>query len=54
MGEWWYISNILDLGISWRGVISLTSRPLYRLERAPGSHYIGEGIGPRAGLSAVE
>jgi hypothetical protein len=33
--------------------VSFTSRPLYPRERAPGTHWIGGWVGPRAGLDAV-
>jgi hypothetical protein len=35
MGEWRYISTILDLGTKWRWVFSLTARQLYSLEKSP-------------------
>jgi hypothetical protein len=35
MGEWQYSSIILELGIRWRGVVSLTLRPLYLRGRSP-------------------
>jgi hypothetical protein len=46
MGEWRYSSTFLDLGTRWR---SFT-----RWERAPGIHWIGDWVGPRASLDAVE
>jgi hypothetical protein len=55
MGEWRYSSTILDLGIRWRRVVSFTPRHLYsRRERAPGTHWVGSWVGPRAGLDDVE
>jgi hypothetical protein len=40
--------RILDLDTRWRWVVSLTPRPLYPRERAPGTHWIGGwGGGPR-------
>jgi hypothetical protein len=45
--------HILDLGIRWRWVVSFTPRPLYPKERAPGAHWIGGWVGPRAVLNAV-
>jgi hypothetical protein len=44
-----YNSIILDLGTSWRWVVSFTSRPLY-----PRYHWIGLWTGPKAGLDDVE
>jgi hypothetical protein len=34
-------------------VVSFTPRPLYPRERAPGTHWIGGWVGPRAVLDAV-
>jgi hypothetical protein len=34
-------------------VVSFTPRPLYPSERAPGTHWIGGWVGPRAVLDAV-
>jgi hypothetical protein len=42
--------HFLDLGISWRWVVSFTPLPLYPWERAPGTHFIGGWVDPRAGL----
>jgi hypothetical protein len=36
------------------GVVSFTTRPLYPGERAPGIHWIGVWVDPRAGLDDVE
>jgi hypothetical protein len=36
------------------GVVSFTLRPLYPWELAPGTHWIGRWVGPRAGLDEVE
>jgi hypothetical protein len=36
------------------GVVSFTPLPLYLRERAPGTHWIGGWVGPRAGLDDVE
>jgi hypothetical protein len=44
----------LDLGTSWRGVVSFTPRPLYPGERAPGTHWIGGSVSARVGLDDVE
>jgi hypothetical protein len=46
--------RFLDLGISWRWVVSFTLRPLYPWERATGTHWIGGWMGPRAGLDDVD
>jgi hypothetical protein len=46
--------HFLDLSISWRWVVSFTPRPLYPRERAPGTHWIGGWVGPRAGLDDME
>jgi hypothetical protein len=35
-------------------MVSVTPRPLYPLERAPGTHWMGSWIYPRAGLDNVE
>jgi hypothetical protein len=39
----------LDLGTSWRWVVSFTPRPFY-----PGTHCTGGWVGPRTGLDGVE
>jgi hypothetical protein len=44
---------ILDLGTRWRWVISFTFGPLYPRERYPCTHWIGDWVGPRAGLDEV-
>jgi hypothetical protein len=54
MGEWRYRSTILDIGTRRRWVVSFTSQWLYPRERAPGTHWIGSWVGPRAGLEAAE
>jgi hypothetical protein len=46
--------HFLDLGTSWRWVVSFTAWPLYSGERAPGTHLIGGWMDPRAGLDDVE
>jgi hypothetical protein len=46
--------HFLDLGTSWRWVISFTPRTLYPRERAPGIHCIGGWVDPRAGLNYME
>jgi hypothetical protein len=50
MGEWRYSSTFLNLGTRWRWVVSFTPQLLYPGERAPGTHWIGGWVGPRAGL----
>jgi hypothetical protein len=34
-------------------LVSFTSQPLYLRERAPGTHWIGGWVGPRAGLNVM-
>jgi hypothetical protein len=46
-GDCRYSSTILDLGSSWRWVISFTPRPFY-------SHWIGGCVGPITRLDALE
>jgi hypothetical protein len=46
--------RFLDLGTSWRWVVSFTPRPLYPRERAPGTHWIRGWVNPRAGLDHME
>jgi hypothetical protein len=48
IGEWGVAPRILDLGTRWRWLVSFTPR-----ERAPGTHWIGGCVGPRASLDAV-
>jgi hypothetical protein len=43
-----------EFGTSWRWVVSFRPLPLYLEERAPGTHWIGGWVGPRAGLDDVE
>jgi hypothetical protein len=47
-------THFLDLGTSWRFVVSFTPLPLYPGERAPGTHFIGGWVDPRAGLDDME
>jgi hypothetical protein len=54
MREWMYRSRFLDLGTSWRWVVSFMPRPLYPQEKAPGTHWIGGWVKPRAGLDEME
>jgi hypothetical protein len=46
--------HFLDLGTSWRWVVSFTSLPLYPRERAPGIHFIRGWVNPRSGLDHME
>jgi hypothetical protein len=46
--------HFLDLGTSWSWVVSFTPLPLYPRERAPGTHFIGGWVNPRAGLDDLE
>jgi hypothetical protein len=46
--------QFLDFGTSWGWVVSYTPLPLYPGERAPGTHFIGGWVGPRAGLDDME
>jgi hypothetical protein len=46
--------RFLDLGTSWRRVVSFTPRLLYPSERASGTHWIGDLVGPRVGLDDVK
>jgi hypothetical protein len=45
--------RILDIGTRWRWVVSFRPRPLYPRERAPGTHWIGGWVGPKAVLDTV-
>jgi hypothetical protein len=54
MEEWCINPHFLDLGTSWRWVVSFTPRPLYPRERALGIHCIGGWVDPRAGLDHME
>jgi hypothetical protein len=54
MGEWMYDRHFLDLGTSWRWVVSFTPRPLYPRERDTGTHFIRGLVDPRAGLDDME
>jgi hypothetical protein len=46
--------HFLDLGTSWRWVVSFAPLPLYPRERAPTTHFIGCWVDPRAGLDDME
>jgi hypothetical protein len=48
MGSGGIVPRILDLGSRRRRVVSFTLRPLWPEERAPGTHYTGDWVGPRA------
>jgi hypothetical protein len=52
--EWRCSSTIPDLSTRWCWVVSFTPRPLYPGERAPGNHWRGGWVSPRADLDAVE
>jgi hypothetical protein len=54
VGEWRYSSTLLDLLTRRRWVISSTPRPLYPAEKAPNTHWVGNWVGPGAGLDDVE
>jgi hypothetical protein len=45
--------HILNLGARWRCLVSVTSRPLYPRENAPGTNLIQGLAGSRTGLDAV-
>jgi hypothetical protein len=45
--------HFLDLGISWRWVVSFTPGRITPGERATGTHWIGGSVNPRAGLNDV-
>jgi hypothetical protein len=45
---------ILDLGTSWRQVVSFTARSLYPRGKDPGTHFIGSWVDPRIGLHDVK
>jgi hypothetical protein len=46
--------HLLDLGTSWRRVISLMTWLLYSYWNTPGTHWIGSWLGPRASLVDME
>jgi hypothetical protein len=46
--------HFLDLGISWRWVVSFTPQPLYPQGKIPGTHWIGGWVDPRAGMDDVK
>jgi hypothetical protein len=51
--EWRYSSTHSLTSALDGGVVNFTTRPLYPQERAPGTHWIGGWVGPRAVLDAV-
>jgi hypothetical protein len=53
LGKWRYSSMHLDLGVRWRWVVSFMPWLLYPRERAPGTHWIGGWVGPRASLDVL-
>jgi hypothetical protein len=48
-----YLHAFFDLGTRWRWVVSFATGRFTARERAPGIHWIGVWVGPRAGLDAV-
>jgi hypothetical protein len=46
--------HFIDLGTSWKRVVSFTPLHLYPGERAPGTNWIGGWVGTRTGLDDVE
>jgi hypothetical protein len=46
--------RFLDLGTSWRRMVSFTPRSLYPCESVPGIHCIGGWLDPIAGLDDME
>jgi hypothetical protein len=46
--------SILDLGTSWRWVVSVTPRPLYSGEGGLGTHWKGDWVSPRTDRHSVE
>jgi hypothetical protein len=53
MGKWRYSSIFLDIGTRWRLVISFMPRPHYLRINRPGTHWIGDWVGPRVGLEVT-
>jgi hypothetical protein len=51
---WRCMGEFLDLGTSWKWVVSFTPLPLYPQGRAPGIQWIGGWVDPRVGLDDVE
>jgi hypothetical protein len=54
MGSGCIDPHFLDLGTSWRWVVSFTPRPLYPRGKSTGTHWIGGSINPRDGLVDFE
>ena len=50
LGEWGLAPPLLNLGNSYRWMMSLTPRPLYTWGRVPSSLWLGEWVGHRTGL----
>jgi hypothetical protein len=46
--------RFLDLGTSWRLVVSCKAGRFTPVEKAPGTYWIGGWVGPRVGLDDVE
>jgi hypothetical protein len=46
--------HFLDLGSSWKRVVTFTPRPLYPLGKNPGTHCIWGRVGSRVGLNDVK
>jgi hypothetical protein len=54
MGEWRYSCIILDLCTRWRRVVSFTPLAALPPVKEPRYQFIGDWVGPRTGLEAVE
>jgi hypothetical protein len=54
MEKWSYSSTILNIGATWRRVVSVTPPPLYPRGESPGAYCIGGWIGLRTGLDIME
>jgi hypothetical protein len=54
MGSEFIDPHFLDLGASCRWVVSFKPQPLYPREGAPGTHWIGGRVNPRAGQDDVK
>jgi hypothetical protein len=52
--EWMYRPTFLDLGTSWRWVVSFTPRPLNPRGKKPGTLWIWGWVSPRVGLDDME
>jgi hypothetical protein len=46
--------HFVDLGTSWRRVVSFAPRPLFSWGNTPWTHWIGGWVNPRAGLDELE